>query len=577
MKVILAKTAGFCMGVRRAMEKVLAEANKGKGPISTFGPLIHNTQVMELLESKGVTTVEEISGLETGTLVIRAHGIPPDQRAHLKASGLRLIDATCPRVARVQAIIRRHTKKGYMAVIVGDKDHPEVIGLLGYSDGQAWVISQVSEVETLPQAEKVCVVAQTTQDEENYREIQKAIKKRFSNTLVFDTICDATHSRQGEVRSFAGQVDGVVVVGGYHSGNTRRIVQVSKAAGLPTFHVETEKELTDEMFSNMQTVGVTAGASTPNWMIKNVVKEIESILSKRESFFGRYIRLIFKVLLLCNVLVALGAFSLSHAATILSGGRPDLIHPSLAFLYVYAMYVMNRFLDKGASTYNDPERANFYRKHRVWLILTGLGAILGALFLSYFLGIPIFFAMAGFIILGVIYSIPVVPTGRRRVWRYARIKDIPGSKTLSEALAWGAVIALLPLLEPVQAHWFQTVIAFLFVFSIVYVVSGLFDIFQVQGDRIVGAETLPIILGEKRTLRLLKGVIILGAVVLILAPLLGPVGPFSYLLLFCFLSLFLSLLTYEKRWLYPGNRLEALVEGNFFLAGLLGLIWYLAQ
>ena len=144
------------MGVRRAMEKVLAEANKGKGPIATFGPLIHNTQVMELLESKGVTTVEDISGLESGTLVIRAHGIPPDQRAHLKASGLQLIDATCPRVARVQALIRYHTKKGYMAVIVGDKDHPEVIGLLGYSNGRASVINQVSEVETLPHAER-CV------------------------------------------------------------------------------------------------------------------------------------------------------------------------------------------------------------------------------------------------------------------------------------------------------------------------------------------------------------------------------------------------------------------------------------
>jgi 4-hydroxy-3-methylbut-2-enyl diphosphate reductase len=577
LKVILAKTAGFCMGVRRAMEKVLAEANKGKGPISTYGPLIHNTQVMELLEAKGVTTVEDISDLESGTLVIRAHGIPPDQRAQLKASGLQLIDATCPRVARVQAIIRYHTKKGYMPVIVGDKDHPEVIGLLGYGNGQAWVINQVSEVETLPQAEKVCVVAQTTQDEENYIEIQNAIKRRFSNTLVFDTICDATHSRQGEVRSFAGQVDGVVVVGGYHSGNTQRIVQVSKSVGLPTIHVETEKELTDEMLSNMQTVAVTAGASTPNWMIKNVVKEIETIFSRRESFFERWMRRLFKALLLCNVLVALGAFALCYAATILSGGKPDLIHPTLAFLYVYAMYVMNRFLDKGASTYNDPERANFYRKYRIWLILTGIGSILGALGLSYFLGIPVFLAMAGLIILGILYSIPIVPTARRRLWRYARIKDIPGSKTLSEALAWGVVITLLPLIKPGETHWYQTITAFLFVVSMVYVVSGLFDILQVQGDRIVGAETLPITLGEKRTMWLLKGVIIFGALVLITAPLFGPVGLFSYLLLFCFLSLYLSLLTYEKRWLYPGNRLEAFVNGNFFFAGFLGLIWHLLR
>lgn len=563
------------MGVRRAMEKVLAEANKREGPIFTYGPLIHNTQVMKLLESKGVTTVDDIADLERGTLVIRAHGIPPDQRAQLKASSLRLIDATCPRVARVQAIIRYHTKKGYMAVIVGDKDHPEVIGLLGYGNGHACVINRVSEIENLPDAEKVCVVAQTTQDEENYLEIQNALKRRYDNILVFDTICDATHSRQSEVRSFAGQVDGVVVVGGRHSGNTQRIVQVAKAAGLQTFHVETEKELTDEMLSNMQTVGVTAGASTPNWMIKNVVKEIETILSRRGSISGRWMRRFFKVLLLCNVLVALGAFVLSFAATILSGGKLDMILPTLAFLYVYAMYVMNRFLDKGASTYNDPERANFYRKNRVWLILTGLGSILCALGLSYFEGIPVFLAMTGLIILGIIYSIPILPARLRHRWPYARIKDIPGSKTLSEALAWGVVIALLPILRPNESHWFQTAVSFLFVFSMVYVVSGLFDIFQVQGDRIVGAETLPITLGENRTLRLLKGMILFGAMVLIIAPLLGPVSLFSYLLLPCFLSLFLSLLTYEKRWLYPGNKLEALVECNFFLAGMLGLVWLL--
>ena len=565
------------MGVRRAMETVLAEANREKGPIYTFGPLIHNTQVMELLESKGVTSVEDISGLDSGTIVIRAHGIPPDQRARLKTSGLRLIDATCPRVARVQSIIRYHTKKGYTAFIVGDKDHPEVIGLMGYGNGRAWVINQISDVERLPQADKVCVVAQTTQNDETYREIQEAIKKRYSDTLVFDTICDATHSRQEEVRSLTGLVDGVVVVGGYHSGNTRRIVQVSKEAGLPTIHVETEKELTDEMLSNMQKVAVTAGASTPNWMIKNVVKEIEAILSRRESSMGRWMRRLFKILLLCNVLVALGAFALCYAATLLTGAKPDLIHPILAFLYVYAMYVMNRFLDKGAGTYNDPERANFYRRHRVWLIITGLGAIVSALVLSYFLGSPIFFSMAGVIVLGIIYSIPIVPTGQRHLWRFARIKDIPGSKTLVTALAWAAVIALLPLLEPVEIHWFQAITSFLFVFSMVYVVSGLFDIFQVQGDRIVGAETLPITLGENRTLQLLKGVVFGGALILIVAPFFGPIGPFSYVLLLCFLSLFLSILTYEKRWIYAGNRLEALVEGNFFLAGLLGLFWQLLQ
>jgi len=560
------------MGVRRAMEIVLAEAHKGDESIFTLGPLIHNNQVLELLESKGINTVEDISGLENGTIVIRAHGIPPQQRKLLKSSGLKIIDATCPRVARVQSLIRYHTNKGYTAIIVGDMNHPEVIGLVGYSNNRAHVITDATEVSNLPATDKFFIVTQTTQDEQNYQRIVDAIKKRFHDTLSFDTICDATRNRQKEVRTLARDVDGVVVVGGYHSGNTRRLVQVSEAAGATTFHVETEKDLDKKSLSSMEAICVTAGASTPNWMIRSVVKEIEAIRSRRETFLGQWIKNTLKFLLLGNFLVALGAFFLSYAASILSNRGPDLIHPSLAFLYIYAMHVFNRFLDKGASTYNDPERATFYRNHRTFLILTGIASIIGALALSYHFGTSVFFAMVGLSILGIIYSIPIVPI-RPRHGRYLKIKDIPGSKTLSEALAWGVVITLLPLLESVRVEWTPSIISFLFVFSMVYVRSALFDIFQVQGDLIVGVETLPITLGEKKTLRLLKGIIALTTLIVLAAAFFNLVGPFSFLLLVCFLSLTFCLFIYEKRWLYPGTRLEYLVEGNLFLSGLLGLIW----
>ncbi|MBW1803872.1 MAG: 4-hydroxy-3-methylbut-2-enyl diphosphate reductase, partial [Deltaproteobacteria bacterium] len=216
------------MGVRRAVEIVLTEANRGSTPIYTFGPLIHNKQVMDLLESKGVYSIGDISGLKEGTLVIRAHGIPPDQRKRLRASALKLIDATCPRVARVQSIIRYHSHKGLTAVIVGDRDHAEVIGLVGYGNGRAHVINHADEVSRLPDGEKIFVVAQTTQDIHNFKSIVEAIKQRYPEALVFDTICDATHNRQDDVRSFAGHVDGVVVVGGHHSGNTQRLAQVAE-------------------------------------------------------------------------------------------------------------------------------------------------------------------------------------------------------------------------------------------------------------------------------------------------------------------------------------------------------------
>jgi (E)-4-hydroxy-3-methyl-but-2-enyl pyrophosphate reductase len=561
------------MGVRRALDMVLTQANKDHGPLYTYGPLIHNEQVMKLLESKGVSPVDAIPCIEKGTIVIRAHGIPPEQRKLLKASGLTIIDATCPRVARVQSIVRYHTHKGFTALIVGEADHPEVIGLKGYGNGKAYVISSFEELPDLPTSDNLIIVAQTTQEKQQYMEIVESIKKRFPEALVFDTICDATHRRQEDVRALAPHVDGIVVVGGYHSGNTRRLAQMARSTGVPTFHVETEAELDKKRLSSMELIGVTAGASTPNWMIKKVVQEIEAIRSRKETFLGRSARYALKFLFQTNVVVSLGAFSLSCASLVLSGRNFDLIHPSLSFLYIYAMHVLNRFLDKGASFYNDPERALFYRRHRRIIVLSGLAAITGCLTVSYSIGMTTFLTMVGLSVLGSIYSLPILPLGRRELGRYFRIKDIPGSKTLAQALAWGAVIALVPLLEPAGSSLPAALTAFFFVSTVVYVRSAFFDIFQVQGDLIVGSETIAITLGEKRTLVLLKGVLLLGAIVLFAAPLLSFVGPFSYLLLLCYISLRLCLAAYERRWLYPSTRLEAMVEANLFFAGLLGLIW----
>jgi (E)-4-hydroxy-3-methyl-but-2-enyl pyrophosphate reductase len=561
------------MGVRRALEMVLSEANKNEGPIYTYGPLIHNEQVMKLLETKGVSSLKEVKNIKEGTLVIRAHGIPPSERKLLRTSGLKLIDATCPRVARVQALIRYHTGKGYMAVIVGDKDHVEVIGLKGHGNGNAHVVGSKEEVERLPEAEKVIVVAQTTQEKSRFDDVVRAVRNRFPDTLIFDTICDATRSRQDEVHTLAPHVDAIVVVGGYHSGNTSRLAQVAQSTGLPVFHVETAEELERARLSTMEVVGVTAGASTPNWMIKKVVQKIETIRTRKDSRLGRWVRDVFKFLFQSNLIVSTGAFSLCHASTILSGKGPGLLNPALAFLYVYAMHVLNRLLDKGASAYNDPERAHFYTRYRRPLLFSGILSIGAALFLAGTLGLPSSIAMGVLILLGALYSLPVIPPSRRHLWRYSKIKDIPGSKTLSQALAWGAVIALLPLLEHSPPAWGPSMIAFLFVFSIVYVRSALFDSFQVQGDLIVGAETLPITLGEKRTLFLLKGVMAGGAAILLGSALLGVTGPFAYLLLPCYVTLALCILTHEKQWLHPGTPLEALVEGNLFLAGLLGLFW----
>lgn len=573
MKVKFAKTAGFCMGVRRAMEMVLAEANRGDGPLFTFGPLIHNNQVLNLLASKGVQPVDDLDGLQTGRIVIRAHGIPPQKRQALRETGLKIIDATCPKVARVQAIIRYHTKKGYTAVIVGDEDHAEVIGLMGYSKGQGHVIQGAEGVSSLPHVDRIFVVAQTTQNEEKYRKVVKALKKRYPDLLVFDTICDATRERQEEVRSLAGHVDALVVVGGYHSGNTQRLVEVSRSAGIPTFHVETEKDLNKEKLREMELIAVTAGASTPNWMIKDVGRELEGIQGRREGSLFRWSRRAFKFLVLSNLAVASGAFCFAYAVTILSERKPDFIFPFLTFLYIYAMHVFNRFLDKGASAYSDPERAAFLKKYKYLLITMGIAAIVTALVLSYSIGLMTFLALGTLSMLGIIYSIHLVPESIRHKAPYSKIKDIPGSRTLSEALAWAVIITILPLLEVNHIVWTPAIVSILTVFFMGYIRSAFFDIIRVQGDLIVGSETLPITLGEKKTILLLKMLIFLSAIILCGAPIFGLVNSFSFLFLVPLFTLALCLVAYERSWIYPDIAFEALVEGNFFLAGLLAVIW----
>jgi (E)-4-hydroxy-3-methyl-but-2-enyl pyrophosphate reductase len=224
MEIKLARTAGFCMGVRRAVDIVLEIAQHETGRrIYTYGPLIHNPQTIELLKSRGITpvrSIEEISDPQNAVLIIRAHGIAPQERKKIKASGIKIIDATCPKVGYVQAIIKKHTALNYTVIIVGDKKHPEVDGLLGYTNGRGITVAAVEEVEKLPHLDLVCVVAQTTQSLDDYNKIVEKISGRFPNTIVFNTICSSTEQRQAEIITLAGEMDAIFIVGGKNSANT---------------------------------------------------------------------------------------------------------------------------------------------------------------------------------------------------------------------------------------------------------------------------------------------------------------------------------------------------------------------
>ncbi len=279
-RIIVAKSAGFCWGVQRAFNKVLdvVQNRHDDRPVYTYGPLIHNPQAVEMLKQKGIGVIDDICDSIEGTVVIRTHGIPPAERKRLESSGARICDATCPDVGIIQGTVRRHLKQGYYIIIIGHREHPEVKALLGFAEKSGACINSSEELEQLPlELGKVCVVSQSTQQRAKFDSLVALIKDRYPECVVFDTICRSTDSRQQEVREIAGEVEAMVVVGGRNSSNTNRLAEISREMGAKTYLIESEAELDAGDFEGTSVIGVTAGASTPSWVIEGVVKRLNDI------------------------------------------------------------------------------------------------------------------------------------------------------------------------------------------------------------------------------------------------------------------------------------------------------------
>jgi (E)-4-hydroxy-3-methyl-but-2-enyl pyrophosphate reductase len=275
MDVIIARSAGFCWGVRRAVDRARKLARETGSVVHTDGPLMHNREMMNALRSEGIVETDDPHAAKGGTLLIRAHGIAPERRAMLKTCAARLVDATCPDVARTQGLIQQHARRGCSIVIFGDPGHAEVVGLLGYAGGRGFVISDLTDVAGLPELSSVCLVSQSTQFPTVYADVAKAIRQRFADVCVLDTICVSTKSRQEELVALAARVDAIVVVGGSHSANTLRLVSLAQSLR-PTFHIQTADQLTPEDFRGISSVAVTGGASTPDFIISEVKSRLES-------------------------------------------------------------------------------------------------------------------------------------------------------------------------------------------------------------------------------------------------------------------------------------------------------------
>ena len=277
----MAKSAGFCFGVKRAVDMVYEEAEK-PGKVYTLGPIIHNEQVVEDLEARGVQVLDTPGQLEEGedaTVIIRSHGVGRDVYEDLEKRGVHIVDATCPFVKKIHHIASEKQQEGYKILVVGNSSHPEVQGIQGWCNGCCQVIETPKEAENYQGSpgEKICVVAQTTFNYKKFEDIVEILSKKSYDILVMNTICNATEVRQSEAGSIAGQSDAMIVIGGKHSSNTQKLYEICKSECENTYFIQTLVDLERELFRSFRSVGITAGASTPN----NIIKEVQSYVRKQ--------------------------------------------------------------------------------------------------------------------------------------------------------------------------------------------------------------------------------------------------------------------------------------------------------
>ncbi len=579
MKILVAETAGFCWGVRRALDQAVDLAKKIDGQVQTFGPLIHNAQVLEELKEQNIRTVEQLTDIRGGTVLVRAHGIRPEIFGQLRATGAEVYDATCPLVRKVQKIITKYADDGYSVVIVGDDHHAEVAGLRGYASDQCFVVANEQEAEYLPFFDKVCVVSQTTQNDDTFARTVEVIKQKARVIRSTNTVCEPTRDHQRETIDLARQVELMVVVGGHHSANTCRLADLAAQEGPRVLHIETEAELKSSDFTGCKAVGVTAGASTPEWMINRVVEKIEALNPETTSRINTWIKRLLGILAASNMYAGLGAAALTLSSSLLL--QPPLSRTELtplmltAGLFVLAMHTVNRYQERSHySGWGSFSPRSFQRLQQA-MLWVGIGALTVALGLAFALGVDQFFALAAFGLLGALYGIKIVPLSwARHIMGIRRLKDLPASRDFGTALGWTVAAGVVPLLTVGSSSALRATGVLGFVFLLVFLRSALIGVRDVQGDKIMGMETIFKVVGKRRTKTVLISVVAALTALLLcltfpwrdlsLAGLLFTVVPYI-----CGVSWL-----YHQRLLPKGAAGEIIVDGQFLLAGVMALIWH---
>jgi (E)-4-hydroxy-3-methyl-but-2-enyl pyrophosphate reductase len=525
MKIIVAQTAGFCMGVRRAVDLALEHSGRSQGNVCTLGPLIHNNQTVEMLKERGVTTLDESNPPPPGTTVlIRAHGVPFAVQASYHERGHAIVDGTCPKVKTVHRVIEKFKNMGFTIVITGDEGHAEVVGLQGYAGNSGHLIRTPDDVDRLPHFDKICLVSQTTFDIAIFDAVAARIQKRYgtSEVVIKKTICSATDQRQSETRELSGRVDAMIVVGGRNSANTMRLAGIaSEVCRGPVQHVETESEIKWEELANCKSVGVTAGASTPNWMINRVVEHLKLLDQSKKKGLLNAIFSAFDFAANLNIIVSTGAVCVYYASCVLQGLKPESSGALILFLYFFSMYLWNSLASVENTRHLDLSRYKFYNARKTALYAVAGVTILSLLVISYLQNRYLFYLVLFSIAAGSVYHLTIIPKFLLSITRYKSLKDVPTSRDLFVALSWAILITFIPqVMNGRLVFALSTWFCFLLIFVLAFLRSLIFDLRDIEGDRIMGRETLVTIIGEERVKKAIQAIV--AGTIMVLAA--GSVG-----------------------------------------------------
>ena len=572
-KIKVAKTAGFCFGVQRALEKVLDLIRKSDDPVRTLGPLIHNDQVLESLKLRGVDVWDANEKLCGQTVVIRAHGVTPSSTEVLKQNDVNILNATCPKVAKVQGIVKKYASIGYQIIIVGDRGHAEVEGLVGYTAGRADVISGIDDATKLPEYHQICVVAQTTQSRHRFDTTVEYLKSRYDDCVVFDTICSATSERQEETVKLAEKSDLMIVVGGKKSANTKRLADISSEF-CRTVLVHSSEDITPQIINNANQIGITAGASTPSWVIREVVDKVREVGWVKSGGIYKLFHYSIGFLLKCGVISSLGLGFLTGALSIFLNIP---INPSLMVIAFWMGLIWSTCnamsAQKKLYTESRLTRHPIMDYPNAWLSGLGVLSVIAILLLSV-QGLPVFI-WGIFASLICLFCFVHIGEWKFKISAVSKfINNYPAVKDIFTCITEAFIVVWLPAIAYSKSDM-NTIFFFVYVMLLLLIREIMVDSRELQIDLISGKQTVLMILGKNRIQMLLQVMVIIWALTIIMPVVFGSLSAGTLILLI--VPAFYALYTYlfHHRLMFLRITSDLAIESGTWIVVLLSLVYVL--